>query len=140
MACKTIISNFAEDTKFKLKNIVTALRDVMTEWRWLGTQLDLPEHILKLVGSSQEVEDRLWMMVSKWLNYDPEASWDKLVNALKAMGKNAIATNIRSKYAGTVSSQTIPEDSLAPDQDETKARKFTVLLTWHKYSYIANRT
>ena len=122
------MSDSAEDIKFKLKNIVTALRDVITEWRGLGTQLDLPEHMLKLVGSSQEVEDRLGMMVSKWLDYDPEASWDKLANALNAMGKNTIAANIRSKYVGAVSSQMIPEDSPAPDQDETKARKFTVLL------------
>jgi hypothetical protein len=71
------------------------------------------------------------MMVSKWLDYDPEASWDKLANALNAMGKNTIAANIRSKYVGAVmNSQTIPEDSQpAPDQEETKARKFTVLLT-----------
>jgi hypothetical protein len=58
--------------KFKIKNIVTALRDVITKWCGLGTQLDLPEHILKLVGSSQDVEDRLRMMVSKWIDYDPE--------------------------------------------------------------------
>ena len=77
------------------------------------------------MGSSQEVEDRLGMMVSKWLDYDTKASWDKLANA---MGKNTIAANIRSKYVGAVSSQTIPEDSPAPDQDETKARKSTVLL------------
>ena len=122
------MSDRAEDIKFKLKNIVTALRDVITEWRGLGTQLDLPEHMLKPVGSSQEVEDRLGMMVSKWLDYDPEASWDKLANALNAMGKNTIAANIRSKYVGAVGSQTIPEDSPAPDQDETKARKSTSVL------------
>ena len=123
------MSDPADDTKFNRKNIITALSDVITEWRWLGTQLDLPEHMLKIVGSSQEVEDRLRMMVSKWLDYDPEASWDKLANALNAMGKNTIAANIRSKYVGAVSSQTIPEDSPAPDQDDSKARKSTVLLT-----------
>ena len=37
------------------------------------------------------------MLLSKWLDYDPEASWDKLDNALETMGKNAIAKNIRSK-------------------------------------------
>jgi hypothetical protein len=47
------------------------------------------------------------------------------------MGKNTIAANIRSKYVEAVmTSQTIPEDSQpAPDQEDTKARKFTVLLT-----------
>jgi hypothetical protein len=125
------MSDRADDIKFKLKNILTALRDIATEWRGVGTQLDLPEHMLKMVGSSQDVEDRLQMMLSKWLDYDPEASWDKLANALNAMGKNTIAANIRSKSVGAVmNSQTIPEDSQpAPDQEETRARKFTVLLT-----------
>jgi hypothetical protein len=70
------------------------------------------------------------MMLSKWLDYDSEASWDKLANALNAVGKNTIAANIRSKYVGAVmNSQTIPEDSQpAPDQEETKARKFILLL------------
>jgi hypothetical protein len=102
-----------------------ALTDVVTEWCGLGTQLDLPEDILKLVGSSEDAEDRLRTMVSKWLEYDPEASWDKLANALNAMGKNTIAANIRSKYVGALNSQTTPEDSPAPNQDEAKARKFS---------------
>jgi hypothetical protein len=119
------MSDRADDIKFKLKNILTALRDIATEWRAVGTQLDLPEHMLKIVDSNPNVEDRLRMMVSKWLDYDPEASWDKLANALNAMGKNTIAANIRSKYVGAVmNSQTIPKDSQpAPDQEETKARK-----------------
>jgi hypothetical protein len=125
------MSDRADDIKFKLRNIVTVLRDTATEWRGVGTQLDLPEHMLKIVDSNPNVEDRLQMMLSKWLDYDPEASWDKLANALNAMGKNTIAANIRSKYVGAVmNSQSIPEDSLpALNQDDTKARKFTALLT-----------
>ena len=123
------MSDRAEDIKFEIKNIVIALKDVIAEWYDLGIHLGLPESILKLIGSSPDIEGRLRMMVSKWLDYDPEASWDKLANALNTMGKNTIAANIRSKYV--LSSQMIPEDSPAPDQDETstKARKFTVLLT-----------
>ena len=93
------MSERPDDTDFKLKHIVTALRDVVTEWYDLGIYLDLPEHILKPIGSNRpDVEGRLRMMVSKWLSYDPEASWDKLAAALNDMGKNAIAANIRSKY------------------------------------------
>ena len=125
------MSDCADDIKFEIKNIVISLKDVIAEWHDLGIHLGLPESILKLIGSSPDIEGHLRMMVSKWLDYDPEASWDKLANALNAMGKNTIAANIRSKYVGAVSSQTIPEDSPAPDQDETKARKFTVLLTKH---------
>jgi hypothetical protein len=135
------MSDSADDIKFKLKNILAALRDIATEWRAIGTQIDLPEHILKIVDSNPNVEDRLRIMLSKWLDYDPQASWDKLANALNAMGKNTIAANIRSKYVGAVmNSQTIPENSQpAPDQEETKARKFTVLLTGHISSDLNDR-
>ena len=119
----------ADDIKFEIKNIITTLKDVVSEWYDLGIELGLPESILNLIGSSPDVEGRLRMTVFKWLDYDPEASWEKLANALNAMGKNMIAASIRSKYIGAVSSQPIPKDSPAPDQDEAKACKFSVLLT-----------
>ena len=95
------MSDRPKDLEFKFKYIVTAVRDAITEWHQLGLELDLPESDLKLIGSSPDIEGHLRMMLSKWLDYDPEASWDKLANALNAMGKNAIAANIRSKYVRT---------------------------------------
>ena len=121
------MSDRADDIKFEMKNIVIALKDVIAEWHDLGLQLGLPESILKLIGCSPDIEGHLRMMVSNWLDYDPEASWDKLANALNGMGKNTIAANIRINYMGAVISQTIPEDSPAIHQDEAKARRFTVL-------------
>ena len=97
------MSDRADDIKFEIKNIVIALKDVIAEWHDLGIHLGLPESILKLIGSSPDIEGHLRMVVSKWLDQDPEASWDKLANALNAMGKNAIAANIRSKYVGVLS-------------------------------------
>ena len=99
-------------TEFKLQHIVVAVRDVNTEWHGLGLQLGLPEHILKPINSHPDVEDRLRVMLSKWLDYDPQASWDKLANALNTMGKNATAANIRSKYVKAVVTTTpLPDDS-----------------------------
>ena len=121
------MSDRSTDLEFKLKNIVNAVRDVITEWHDLGLQLRLPDSTLKLIGSSPDIEGHLRMMLSKWLDYDPKASWDKLANALNTMGKNTVAANIRSKYVKAVS-QTIAEDSHAPDQEKTKARKCTVPL------------
>ena len=82
----------------KLQHLVIAVKDVITEWHDLGLHLGLPDSTLKLIGSSPDIEGHLRMMLSKWLDYDPEASWDKLANALNTMGKNVIAANIRSKY------------------------------------------
>ena len=107
-------------TEFKLQHIVVAVRDVNTEWYGLGLQLGLPEHILKPIGSHPDVEDHLRVMLSKWLDYDPQASWDKLAKALTAMGKNAIAANIN---VGAVSETQIAGKLPASDQEDTKARK-----------------
>ena len=105
--------NIAE---FKLQHIVVAVRDVNTEWHGLGLQLGLPEHILKPIDSHPDVEDRLRVMLSKWLDYDPKASWDKLANALNTMGKNAIAANIRSKYVRAAVTSIPLADSLEDDK------------------------
>ena len=84
--------------RLKLKYLVIAVKDVITEWYDLGLHLGLPDSALKLIESSPDIESHLRMMLSKWLDYDPQASWDKLANALNTMGKNAIAANVRSKY------------------------------------------
>ena len=90
----------SEGRRFELQHIVIAVRDLITEWYDLGLQLGIPEYILRPIGSNPDVEGRLRMMLSKWLDYDPEASWNKLANALDTMEKNTIAVNIRINYIG----------------------------------------
>ena len=96
------MSDRPSELEFKLQHIVIAVKDVATEWYDIGLQLGLPDSILKLIGSSPDIEGHLRMMLSKWLDYDPEASWDKLANVLNTMGKNAIAANMRSKTTVTL--------------------------------------
>jgi hypothetical protein len=99
------------------------VRDVATEWHDLGLQLGLPESILKLIGSSPDIEDRLRMMLSKWLDYDPQASWDKLAKALNTIEKNTIASNIRSKYVGAAATTALEMVDTTSDED-SKTRMF----------------
>ena len=127
------MSDRLSELEFKLKHVLIAVEDVATEWHKLGLNLDVPEHILNLVGSNPDIEDRLRMMLSKWLDYDPEASWDKLANALNTMGKNVIAANIRSKYVRAVSeSITVDTRNPVPDQEDTKARKLPCYRGWEQ--------
>ena len=107
----------------RLQHIVIAVKDIATEWHDLGLQLGLPESILKLIGSSPDIEGHLRMMVSKWLDYDPEASWDKLANALNTIGKNTIAANIRSKYVGAAATALCDMVDTTTD-DDSKTRMF----------------
>ena len=106
------MSDRPSDLEFKLQHVVIAVKDLITEWYDLGLQLGLPDYTLKPIGSNPDIEGRLRMMLSKWLDYDPEASWEKLANALNIMGKNAIAANIRSKFVKTTSTLVadVPED------------------------------
>ena len=37
-------------------------------------------------------------MISKWLAYDTEASWNKLARALEEMGMHVVAKEVLDKY------------------------------------------
>ena len=102
----------SDPKKPKLKDLVIALRDLV-ECHALGLQLDLPESTLKLIDKHHDSKDHLRMMLSEWLQFDPEASWEKLATALSKIGKNAIAVNVRREYVYSVQS---------PEQ-EAKRRK-----------------
>jgi hypothetical protein len=115
----------------RLQHILNAVRDVATEWHDLGLQLGLPESILKLIGSSPDIEDRLRMMLSKWLDYDPQASWDKLANALNTIEKNTIAANIRSKYVGATATALNMVDNAS--DDDSKTRMFEMSSFYNNY-------
>ena len=80
----------------ELKDLVIALRDLV-ECHALGLQLGLPESTLKLIDK-HPVEDHLRVMLSEWLQFDPEASWEKLATALNKIGKNAIAACVRREF------------------------------------------
>ena len=99
----------SDPKKPELKDLVIALRDLV-ECHALGLQLDLPESEL----DKHPVEDRLRMMFWKWLQFDSEASWEKLATALDKIGKNAIASNVRREFMRIVQT---------PEQ-ESKRRKF----------------
>jgi hypothetical protein len=107
----------SDPKKPELKDLVIALRDLV-ECHALGLQLGLPDATLKLVDK-HPVEDHLRMMLSEWLQFDPEASWEKLATALEKLGKNAIAANIRREFMGIVQ---------LPEPQESKRSKFDKFL------------
>ena len=88
----------SDNVEFELQHIVIAVQDAITKWHDLGLQLGLPDPILVSIRHDPDTESHLRMMLSKWLSYDPKASWEKLANALTLIGMNAIAANIRIKY------------------------------------------
>ena len=106
----------------ELKDLVIALKDLV-ECHALGLQLGLPESKLALIDK-YPVEDHLRMMLSEWLQFDTEASWEKLSRALGKIGKNAIAANVRQEFV-IVSGP--PTQSLNLEQ-EAKRRMYVLIL------------
>ena len=83
-----------------VQNIDKMLKDVL-DWHTLGIKLGLPVYTLGAIridyiahGTARQRHE----MITKWLEYDTEASWDKLANGLKQMGKHAVATKIGNTY------------------------------------------
>ena len=106
----------SDPKKPKLKDFVITLRGVV-EYHDLGLQLDLSESTLKLIDKHHDSKDHLRMMLSEWLQFDPEASWEKLATALSKIGKNAIAANVRREFV-IVSGPRPPAQS--PEQEAKK--------------------
>ena len=72
--------------------------EVALEWYDLGVQLLSEEHRKRLDiirGDNPQVGGCCTEMFKCWLDVDPEASWNKLIEALKMIGKIALAEKIK---------------------------------------------
>ena len=90
----------------ELKDIVLVLKDAnITEWYNLGLQLGLPSSTLDTVAAHPNTDDHGRMILSEWLQTDPDASWEKLAAAMTTIGQKAIATTIRSQFVKVADEQ-----------------------------------
>ena len=87
-----------------LKNLINALGEVHC-WQELGVQLDIKYHKLMEFRSLPTIEERKLAMLQCWLDSDMQASWEKLLCALKSMGLNRVAHQIQGKYHIPLGSQ-----------------------------------
>ena len=109
------MSDRLSDLELKLQRVVIAVKDV-TEWYELGLQLGLPDSALRLVAAHPDIMGHKRTMLSEWLQYDPEASWEKLAGALTTIGKNVIAANIRSHFVRAATTHGL---EVSTDDDKT---------------------
>ena len=116
------MSDRPSDIKLELKDVVVAVREV-TEWYDLGLQLGLPDYVLKVVASHPNVEEHQRMMLSKWLESDPSASWEKLAAALCTIGKKVSAEKVRRQFLGL-----LPVQSGDVVEHDAKQRKLELSL------------
>ena len=69
-----------------------------TEWRNIGLELNLTSENLDIIEADcpTKVRDRCRTMLKAWLQNDSEASWEKLLNAVKATDKHYHSNTIEA--------------------------------------------
>lgn len=73
----------------------------MNEWRCIGLELGIEDYDLEGIKKRESDEkNRLRCMLSKWLEEDPNASWDKIIAALRSLSvyKIALADDIATRF------------------------------------------
>ena len=117
---KQKMSDRLKDLELELREVILALEDVDgTQWYNLGLQLRLSPSILDTIATDhQTTDDRKRVMLRKWLQSDPEASWERLAAALALIGLETTAAKIRSQFPLVPS----PKDELNTTEDEKMRR------------------
>ena len=93
------MSDRLKDSELEFRDVVVALKDVAgTQWYDIGLQLKLPPSTLDTIAAHHNADDHKRMMLRKWLQSDPEASWEKLAAALTLTGHETAASVIRRRF------------------------------------------
>ena len=112
------MSDRPDELKLSLKNIARAVKSVTCSWYNIGVFLGVPESTLNTINQERDVERHQVMMLAKWLNLDPDASWEKLVSALDDVGEEAVAARIKSEFVDVVLPQKLTDSELQQTTDQ----------------------
>ena len=87
------------DPTFTLKNVMNALK-VVVEWKPLGNQLNISSQTIVEIDANNrgQVPECIFALVQFWLQSDVACSWEKLIDALRSIGKKVLAEEIRTTY------------------------------------------
>ena len=87
------------------------------ETRQLVFHLGVEEHVIKDIDSSTYSGSRSIRAIQTWLNKDTEASWGKLVSALKTVGRDVLASKLATQHCPQLAVAVSP--SSGPEQPAT---------------------
>ena len=91
--------SFAPTEKSLTLNDVDNILTKVLDWYTLGTKLGLPDYKLTEIRLDYtETVHQRQQMISKWLAFDTETSWNKLARALEEMGMRVVAKEVLDKY------------------------------------------
>jgi len=94
-----LTTNLLTDKSLDIRTLTHELKDV-TEWFQLGGQLGVRHDKLKQIEQDcgRETERCKTEMLNRWLQSDPEASWNKVVEAVQRMDRVVLAQQLQRKY------------------------------------------
>ena len=116
------MSDCQKDLEVELREVVLVLKDVAgTQWYDLGLQLRLSPSTLDTIAAHHNTDDHKRMMLRKWLQSDPEASWERLAVALALTGHKTTAAVIRRQFSPVT---TEVQEEVEDSTEEDKIRKF----------------
>ena len=91
---------YVESAKPTMSEICKHIRDeAASRWYNLGMLLVVPVHQLNIIQMNypHDTEMCCTQMFRYWLQTDTEASWSKLLNALRNMAQNSLADKIKTE-------------------------------------------
>ena len=88
-----------DSNKPKIYELQSALERVI-DWELLGLHLRLPYYEIQSIRmeSYRSIDDCKLKLFDLWLRSDVDASWQIVIDALKEMRHNRLATIIQTKY------------------------------------------
>ena len=123
------------DQHKELSELLVAVKDVTAEWYDLGVHLSLPVYVLDSIKAEcLPVQESMREMLKKWLDHDPETSWEKLAYALEAMDKRAVAENVRRQFVGSLTSVVAAVRDRTIDTNDAKTRMCQIANSMYMYS------
>ena len=75
--------------------------------------------LLTDIEGAHPVSERIMQAMKAWLDRDCEASWAKVVSALRAISKNVLAKEVETNYVSPLSAHPEPERDGGPPQSST---------------------
>ena len=89
------------NVKPKLADLSNELGDLTwSEIKSLAVQLEIDYNkLLKIEEQTNQATDRMHQALNIWLKKDPNASWEKVINALdRVKGKDVLIKTLKEKY------------------------------------------
>ena len=127
----------------QLSSLVTALNELSwSDVKQMAIHLDKLNFAQLTNIEERPIEERVMYTMKAWLDRDREASWDKVVSALRTIGKDVLARKIDEKQSITVSSPETTEQETSDSDCPTVTQQDSEISGWRRergqqISYIA---